>query len=423
MAKIARRASRWKVNYMARARRLKTAETAWLILALSCVFSGNANGFFDDKLQLSLSEQISYDSNVYRISSGRDPRAVINSTEKGDVTRTTRMGFALDLPAGRQRLQAGYNLNGSRNNRFANRDFDGTDKRAAWLWQFGNDLSGQIGFTESLTLASTANFLTTTPNPLTRTQTYANATYLLDARWRVQAGISTVRQKNGDPAVQANDFESTNPDLSISYVTPHFTTFGVSVRYEDGRFPNRQLVAGNQFDNAYLQRSVGVFTDWRPTGHSHLSGRMDKMTRNYSQLSQRDTDGRTYSLAYDWAPTGKFALSTSVRREVSPLEDIRTSFVLVKGISIRPTWTATSKLTVSGSYDYAMRDYLGDPGLALGTAAPRSETTTTAGVSASFRPSRTLSLGLNLIHDRRTSTLLLSDYSDTLLTLNAQVTF
>ena len=385
--------------------------------------SGQVAAFFQDKLQLQFSEQLSYDSNVFRASSGRDPTTFINSSEKADILKTTRIGLAFDVPVSRQRFQASYGKSSTRYNRFTDRDFDGHDERAAWLWQVGNNLSGQLGYTKVLGLASFNNFQTRVANPLTTTQTFANATYLLGARWRVQAGLNRVVAENGELSRQIQNFESNSPDIAISYVSPASNSIGFHVGLDDGRFPNRQLVAGSLFDNAYLQRTAGPVLDWQLTGHSRLGLRYDQITRNYAQLSQRNFDGSGYRISYDWTPTGKLVLSGVARREISALEDIRTSFVMAQGYTFRPTWTVTSKITLGAVIDYTVRDYLGDPGLVLGSAPARRDTSKLASLTATYIPMRQITLTLSATHETRASTVPLGDFSDNLYSLNAQFAF
>jgi hypothetical protein len=53
----------------------------------------------------------------------------------------------------RQRFQGGVTWNKTRYDRFTILNLDGYQGRGIWLWQVGNDISGQLGYTEALILA------------------------------------------------------------------------------------------------------------------------------------------------------------------------------------------------------------------------------------------------------------------------------
>src|SRR6266851_3497567 len=139
-----------------------------------------AFALWDDKLQLFAEEKVTHDDNIFRISKDLDPATVIVSSSKGDTYRTTSLGFNLDAPVSRQRFQVDYTWNATRFNHTHELDFDGYDARAIWLWQLGNDLSGQLGYAETFSLASFAYIQQTrTPDPLKTRQASLKAAWLV----------------------------------------------------------------------------------------------------------------------------------------------------------------------------------------------------------------------------------------------------
>jgi exopolysaccharide biosynthesis operon protein EpsL len=386
----------------------------------------DANALWGDRLELFVSEAVIHDDNVFRISSQSDPAAVLGSSSKGDTYRTTSLGFNLDVPVSRQRFQGGLTLSNTNYDRFTVLNFDGHDGRAVWQWQTGNELNGQLGYTETLALSSLANIQngvqSSTPNPLTTQRTFFNAAYMLTPRWRLQGEVSRLEQSNELPALQVNDISIDGTDLTASYVTPANNQIGLNMRVEEGRFPNGQMVAGSVIDNAYRQQSVAVVADWTLTGHSHVIARAGWIDRHYQQLSQRDFNGSMYRLAYDWTPTGKFLLTAIAQRDISGYEQVNTSFVLVKGIALRPTLRLTEKVGISGSLEYNDREYLGDPSLGSGAVAP-SERVRAAAVTASYRPLRTVTLEVNWRRESRSSTIALGDYMVEIVGVSARLGF
>jgi exopolysaccharide biosynthesis operon protein EpsL len=360
-----------------------------------------AFALWDDKLTLLAEEKATHDDNVFRISKDVDP-ATIGASSRGDTYRTTSLGFNLDAPVSRQRFQAGYTWNATRYNQFTDLDSDGHDARATWLWQLGNDASGQLGYTETFALASFAFIQSATPDPLRTRQAFFNAVYLVTPRWRLQAGVRGLEQTNGDPQRQKFDVNVRYIDVTVSYVTPANTSVGLSARTEDGSFPNPGTSV-TSVDNAYRQDSVGIVADWTMTGASHVSARSDRVRRRYAHAPQQDFDGETARAEYDWKPTGKLSLAAVAQRDIYPYLDIGSSFVLIKGVTLRPTLSLTEKIDVSGTFDYSIRDFLGNPGLASGVSPSRTDRVRSAAATVSYRPARTLTLLMSAQREARSS--------------------
>src|SRR5258708_16557006 len=109
------------------------------------------------------------------------------------------LGFILDAPASRQRFQAGYTWNEIRYDRLTQLDLASHDARAVWLWQLGNDASGQLGYTETSALASFANIQGSTPDILKTRQAFFNAAYLVTPRLPLHAGVRRLQPPNSEP--------------------------------------------------------------------------------------------------------------------------------------------------------------------------------------------------------------------------------
>jgi exopolysaccharide biosynthesis operon protein EpsL len=381
-----------------------------------------AFALWDDKLTLFAEEKATHDDNVFRISKDVDP-ASISSSSRGDTYRTTSLGFNLDTPVSRQRFQVGYTWIATRYNQFTDLDSDGHDARAIWLWQLGNDASGQLGYTETSTLASFAYIQARTLDLLKTRQAFLNAAYLVTPRWRVRTGVSELEQTNSDTARRINDVSLLSAEMAVSYVTPGSTSVGLSTRVEDGRFPNREVVVGSPFDNAYRQYSGGIVADWTVSGVSYLSARADRVSRRYAQRPQGDFDGNTAHAEYDWKPTGKFWLAATVRRDISPYQDIQSSFVLVKGLTLRPKLSVTEKIDVSGVFDYSNWYYLGDPGLVSGGVQGRRDRVRSAAATVSYKPARTVTFLMSGQHENRFSSVAFADYVVNVVSITARITF
>jgi exopolysaccharide biosynthesis operon protein EpsL len=389
---------------------------------LPAIAATPAFALWDGKLTPFVEEKVTRDDNVFRLSKNVDPVVAIGSTDAGDTYSTTSLGINLDAPVSRQRFQAGYSFIATRFNQLTNLDFNGHDARATWLWQLGNDLSGQLGYTDNLALAPFAYTQSSTPDPLRTRQAFLNAAYIVTPRWRVQAGGGAFQQKNGDPTLNPNDITITSGDANLAYVTPANTSIGISGRVEEGRYPNRTFVPG-QPDDSYRQTSAGLTADWTVTGVSHVVARVARLSRRYPNTPQVDFDGNTAVIEYDWKVTGKLALTGVLRRDISPFPDIASSFVLVRGGTVRPVLTLTEKVEVSGLLDCSIWDYLGDSGLVQGAVLGRVDHVLSAVASLTYKPVRSISLQLSAQRESRTSNIPNADYLANVASLTARLSF
>jgi len=396
--------------------------SAGLLMPVTKVFA-----LWDDRLEPFVAKTVTRDDNVFRISSESDPAVVLGSPSKGDTYHTTSFGFNLDVPVSRQRFLGGLTWNDNRYDRFTVLNFDGYQGRAAWLWQVGNELSGQLEYKQTRALASLANVQSgvqsSTPDPLQTQSALFYAAYMLTPRWRFRGEVSKLKQSNEVPERQVNDIRADGVDLTVSYITPANDEVGLSVKVEDGDLPTPQPVAGSLIDNAYRQHRVAALTDLTITGRSHVNAQAGRVSRSYEQLPQRDFEGAIFRAVYDWKATGKLVLTAVAQRDISTVEQVQSSFVLVEGVALRPTLRLTEKINLSGALEYSDRKYLGDPGLVLGTVPPRTDRVRSVAAAASYRPIRPVTLELAARRETRSSTAAFGDYATNSLSVSVRLAF
>ena len=384
----------------------------------------DAAALWKDKFEVFVAAGVTHDDNVFRLSSASDPAVVLGSSSKGDTYKTTSLGFRLDLPVSRQRFLAGLRWDKHRYDRYSVLNFTDHDGQAIWKWQAGNDLKGELGYTETLELASLANIQgdvqLSAPNPLKTQRTFASAAYMFSPRWRLQGELSKRKQTNG--VFQENDIGINGTDLTASYITPADNQIGVNLRVDDGNLPNGQTVGTEVIDNDYRQQTVAAVLGWTITGHSRVNARAGRIKRDYEQLSQRDFDGPMYRVAYNWTPTGKFVLTAILQRDIAADEQVNTSFALVRGIALYPTLRLTEKINLSGGLEWSHRDYLGDPELLL-AGETRTERVRATALTATYKPIRPVTLEMRLRRESRSSTLAFGDYEADIVSVSAGISF
>jgi len=376
-----------------------------------------------DGLTLHLAERITHDDNLFRISGDKDPAAYIGAPSRADTYRTVSAGLDMEVPLARQRFQAGWLLNQDRHDRFTDLDFTGHDGRAIWLWQIDARVSGQIGFVETVALAPFTDIQARLPDVLKTRRSFYTASYAMTPRWSLQAARSRLEQRNGDPLRKASDVDIDDSELTISYATPAQNRAGLSAKEEKGYFPGRAAGISGVLDNTYSQYSAGILVDWTLTGASRLDVRVDRVNRRYGQLPSRNFEGNTFRVAYEWRPTVKTRLEAIVQRDISAYEDIRSTFVLVRGTALQATFKATEKIEILGTYVHSTRKYLGDPGQGLGDSPRRNDLLRSSGGKIVYRPTRAVSLQMSLQREVRASNISGADYRFAVISVEAGLAF
>lgn len=386
-------------------------------LAASIVAAAPAHAFWNDRLEVFFSEDITYDSNVFRL-----PGSVLPSgySGRGDRFHQHMVGVNADIPVSLQRFQASFAKFWTRYQRFDHLDFDGHNASARWLWVLTDPrIDGDVGYTETTGLASFATFGGTNRDVIKTRQAFASANWQVTPRWIAYGGVLATERKHGDPTRRIHDVEAKSVELRMSYLTPAENRVGVAVRAEDGNAPSEQVLGGVVFDNAYRHYGVGVVGRWRLTGHSVIDGRVDYVKREYEQFRERDYSGPAWGVTHTWTPTAKLTFVSTVRRDIAPLDDVQTAFVTSTGASVRPRWEVTPKFAVTGNADYARWKYRAD---AL-RGGDYHHDIHAFGVGFAWAPLQRVLVTGNVQREKRESSRGDADYTTNVYTLDARVGF
>ena len=386
-----------------------------------------AEGQDPAKLTPFVEETLTTDDNVFRISKDVDPATVIGSSSRADTYHTTAFGLNAEMPLSLQRFVANLTFNSTRYQRFSRFDSDGHDLRGSWLWQAGRVLHGELGYADTVSLASFAQLLSPTLDRLQVRQEFVNGTWMITPYWRLRAAGDRLEQRNSAPATLFNDVTIDGVEAALSRVSKAGNSIGFSTRVERGKFPTAEPfttpLSTMSIDNAYRQYAASLTLDWTVTGISHLVARADQVSRRYDQLPQRNFTGQTGRIELTWTPTGKTTLTAIVQRDISPYEYTRSSLVLLKGFGLRPGWHVTPKIDLSADLEAVTRSYVADPAQALGLTGQRDDRVRSVSALISYHPTPRIGVQASLLHETRSSNAAFGDYAANVAWLNARFAF
>jgi len=369
--------------------------------ALGLAGAGPACALFNDNVEIWAAENVTRDTNVFRISDKLGP-ASIGETHLDDVVYTTHLGITAGIQVSQQRFEGAYTWYDSRYRDFKDLDFTGHTLRGAWNWRY-DKLTGLAEYTESEGLSTFSNIQAREKDLVLVRRGDLRGQWEMTPRWLPNARFTATQTEHSNLQRRVNDIEAAAFELGVSYVTPLDNTFGAVARFERGRSPHGDLPEALR--NEYDQASVGGTLAWNLTGHSRFDGRVEYVRRNYVRFTDRDYSGPLFRGVYTWTPTAKSKVSVGAVREVGPPEDVTTSFVLVTGGYIRPQWEPTTKLLLQANFEYNVWDYKGNPFAGDFTHRQRL-----IGASVQWKPWERVFLQAGINREVRTSTLPTGDY-------------
>jgi exopolysaccharide biosynthesis operon protein EpsL len=366
---------------------------------------------------------VMHDSNIFRLSDSTNPQTAIGSTEKSDTIYRAGAGLKADIPVSRQRILLDAQIEHQEFDRFSILNHDPYRLGAAWKWVAGPQWSGDIGYSRRRYLANLGEIQAPIKDLITEDRAFASAGYMVTPRWRVRGAADWTEWDHSDPTRITLDNRTTSVTAGLDYVTPPGNSVGGQVKYSEGEFPNQQVVAGSFVDNRFKEWETSAVAHWAVTGKSVLDARLGYTSREHDQVPQRDFDGATGRLSYDWFVGPKTPLNFSLWREIQSVAEVSASYVLNTGWSIGPSWAPTEKLVFHAKYLREDRDYRGDPGFILTGGPQREDTLKGISLAAGYAPRRNIELAVSVVRGDRDSNVFGRDYDYTTVAANAKFKF
>jgi exopolysaccharide biosynthesis operon protein EpsL len=349
-----------------------------------------------DALNFSAGAMVMFDDNLFRLP----------NSEKSDRALITNAGVKIDKPYSMQRFQVDAAVVDNRYDTYSYLDYTAFNYRAAWLWQLTPNIKGTLAADQKQVLNSFADFLGFN-NEINRTrniQTNQNRVFDVDATigggWHLLGGVSELRSRNSVNFDAVGDFIQTGANIGVKYVAPSENSIALVQRAYNGEYQGRALDVASQLDTGFRQRETEAQLEWRLSGKSLIDARLGYVDREHDNFSSRDYDGMTARLAYNWQPTGKLAITTSLARNIYSFQQAINSYYVADTFAISPTWYVTAKTSLNLRYDFSRRDF-------RGAITPidehRKDHVQSLMLSADWKPLRTVTVTGALRHEMRSS--------------------
>jgi exopolysaccharide biosynthesis operon protein EpsL len=378
-----------------------------------------------------------YDSNLFRLAEGETAQVVENGSivpvtldTASDQYGVLGVGLDVDWKFGRQQIVASLSETRVSYEKYSSLDYDGQDYSGTWNWRLGNHWSGQLGVRETVTQTSFGDyqnftivngkpFILAVTNLVTANRQYASAEWELHPRWRAGGGAAWVTSENSRLQQRYQDYENNSQYLYLTYLTPKGSKLRGEVRYQDAKYPYRELVASSLIDNSYTQSEYNFFGDWTVSGKLLTHLKLGWVNREFPNVTTRDYSELAGRATVDYFPTGKTALTLAVYREPAPVETANSSFLINAGTSLNAAWLLSDKITARASASYVEGTYqLIQPGL-----PQRIDDTRSGSLSLSYTPLPMATIDIGLQGGNRNSTYSNNDYAFHSVFMNVRADF
>lgn len=398
--------------------RLSTCAVALgLALPMQCVMALGTDTVF-----ISGNAGLSYDSNLFRLDSGVNPSG---ATQQDSFIYHYGLGLSADVPYSRQRFRANLNIQQNIYASFHDLNYVGGSGSAAWLWQVGDDLNGDLGVSVAQSLQNYSyTSVSTQRNVVRNTNVYFDPRYRIAPNFELQGGLNYTNGRNTLEAADVNDFNTLSARLGLAYVTYSGNHVGLQVQTWKTEFPNQAVAANND----YRDNRVSIFFNWAVTGASQIEGSVGYKQRQHDLVPQRDFDGWTGTVGWNWTPTGRTHMRLFLGRDLGGVEDLVITYARTYTVSFNPSYQLTSKMTLNGTAQYQDLRFFGNTGFVntssvSGTLADRHDKISTLGLGLGYSITRIFSMGLNYTYSHRNSNVPLGNYNDNVVSFNGSVTF
>lgn len=377
----------------------------------------------DDTIKPYIASSLLYDSNFLRLSDHVDPVSVTGKNDKSEFIKQVAAGFDMDWTISRQHVIVKAHADRNWFQNFTGLDYTGWDTQAQWNWQAGNNLDGELGYSNIQTMGGFGQLNSLVGNLQNNQSSFANAGYLFHPNGKVKLGFFRAERQFDDNSRQFSNNIEDNAKLNLQYLSPTGSIFGVRVLATDGQYPQRQLTVGSTQDNAYTRMNYAMTWDWHADVKTRIDGLLGYTHQNYAHFGVRDFADIIAQLNLNWQASDKTSLKLSARREITQADNLFSSFVLSQGVWFNLTWQPTPKIALAVPMSYQQQAYLGGVGANVVGFDQQKDDVGRIGFNVTYRPVDSISIGTVLNYENRDSNYPTASYETKSAGVNLQAAF
>ncbi len=287
---------------------------------------------------LGVSLGLQNESNLYR---ARDNVALAPGLSRSDTVTTASLLANIDQLFGRQRAFGNLSLS---DNRYARNDYlnsRGYGLNGGLDWETVERVSGTLGLRANQSQrafnASTGTVIDPRKNLENTLGVDAAFRVGVVTRWTAESSLGYFRADYSEPAYAGSEYKRQSASLGARWRPSSLINFGTALRYSLTNFPARS----DKLTTYYLDFTAS----WTPGGASSAYARLSPTRQTYQNAAAGNFSGLTGDAGWQWQPTGKLRLNTTLTRNTN--QDSYNQRLLVP---ISPTLAEVVQVTTDNVY-------------------------------------------------------------------------
>ena len=350
---------------------------------------------------VSLSQEFEHQTNVLKSA----------DDEVSDTLSITELGGGLNLRFGRQRVYAKGALAHTRYNKLDGLDGQSYDLNAGLDWQTVGNLSGTLQANAGRRQADFNSGITTVSLKNKERFEELRASALLGGvgLLGIQGTLGYRRVDFSAPEFASREYVQTSASLGVLYRPSSALSLGAGVQSQVSDYDVPAF--GQSQPDSSERRDVYLNANWEATGASTLGGQVNIGKTDYDRPNADDFSGVTGSVFWNWRPTGRTTVVTTLSRETGQESGFQrlttgdrtrltaTDFSRVTNLlAVAATYELTGKVSLTGQVSYANRKLVDS--LTNGTG---KDNTTIASLGARWLATRIITVGCNVGYETRSA--------------------
>lgn len=325
------------------------------------------------------------------------------NNEISDTISATSVFGGVNARLGRQRVRGDLAFTHAAYRRFSERDTDGWRAGLALDWETIGRLSGTLSARSQRQQAepNVGGVQQVSISNVERSdEIEARARLGGEALLAVEGGVGQRRVKFSAPELAYRGYTQDSVDAGVSWRPSDILTLslGASAAQTDYRAPAPGDIQADEND----RRSVNLGARWVPSGISSFNARLSATREEYARATAQDFSGVTGFVSWNWQPTGKLALTTTLARdtgqELSFQRDpesariTATDFARVSNrLAVVAGYELTGKVRMTGALTHLRRSLVDSISGARGR-----DNTTALELGAHWAATRTVTIGCSI---------------------------
>jgi Putative beta-barrel porin 2 len=338
---------------------------------------------------------------------------VLNSPSDGvsDTVWTTTLSGGVNVPFGRQRAYANGALSHTRYSNIDGLDGQGYNLGAGLDWATVGNLSGNLQANAGRRQADFNNgvSLATLKNNESYQELRARALLGGVGLLGIEGTLGYRRVNFSAPELDSREYEQGSGSLGVVYRPSSALSLGTGLAVQNSDYDVPSF--GQSQPDSNSRRDLYVTADWTATGASTVGTRLNFGKTDYKRPNADDFSGVTGSAYWNWRPTGRTTLTTSLSRDTGQESGFQsltnggrtrltaTDFSRVTNLfALGANYELTGKIVLAGGLSYARRSLVDSISGRAG-----SDNTTITSLGADWMATRIITFGCKVGHESRSA--------------------